>query len=75
MYQRYREEAEAARLMEEEKALKQLRKILVPHARSVPRFDNPFLPEKSSRAVTKPRSPKKEARKEKNGVSLCSSSS
>ncbi|XP_033517416.1 protein TPX2-like isoform X2 [Nicotiana tomentosiformis] len=58
MYQKYREEAEAARLMEEEKALKQLRKTLVPHARPVPKFDHPFLPQKSSRAVTKPRSPK-----------------
>ncbi|PHT76675.1 Protein TPX2 [Capsicum annuum] len=58
MYQRYREEAEAARMMEEEMALKQLRKTLVPHARPVPKFDHPFQPQKSSKKVTKPRSPK-----------------
>ncbi|KAL3364063.1 hypothetical protein AABB24_013018 [Solanum stoloniferum] len=58
MYQRYREEAEAARLMEEEMALKQLRRTLVPHARPLPKFDHPFLPQKSSKQVTKPRSPK-----------------
>lgn len=46
MYKRYRDEAESARLMEEEKALKQLRRTLVPHARPVPKFDNPFLPQK-----------------------------
>ncbi|CAN4104991.1 unnamed protein product [Withania somnifera] len=57
MYQRYREEAEAARMMEEEMALKQLRRTLVPHARPVPKFDHPFLPQKSSKQVTKPRSP------------------
>ncbi|MCE2056107.1 hypothetical protein HAX54_044055, partial [Datura stramonium] len=45
MYQRYREEAEAARMMEEEMALKQLRRTLVPHARPVPKFDHPFLPQ------------------------------
>lgn len=32
--------------MEEEKALKQLRRTLVPHARPVPNFANPFLPQK-----------------------------
>ncbi|KAL2496851.1 Protein TPX2 [Forsythia ovata] len=47
VYKRYREEAESARMMEEEKALKQLRRTLVPHARPVPKFDNPFLPQKS----------------------------
>ncbi|KAL0354217.1 UNVERIFIED_CONTAM: protein TPX2 [Sesamum angustifolium] len=40
------EEAESARMMEEEKALKQLRRTLVPHARPVPNFDHPFLPQK-----------------------------
>ncbi|XP_073121451.1 protein TPX2 [Henckelia pumila] len=57
-YKRYREEAESARMMEEEKALKQLRRTLVPHARPVPNFDNPFLPQKSSRVVTKAKSPR-----------------
>ncbi|XP_027063342.1 protein TPX2 [Coffea arabica] len=58
MYKRYREEAESERLMEEEKALKQLRRTLVPHARPVPNFEHPFLPQKSSKQVTKPKSPR-----------------
>ncbi|KAG5579169.1 hypothetical protein H5410_049796 [Solanum commersonii] len=58
MHKRYREETESARMMEDEKALKQLRRTLVPHARPVPKFDHPFLPQKSSKQVTKPRSPK-----------------
>lgn len=32
--------------MEEEKALKQLRRTLVPHARPAPNFGHPFLPQK-----------------------------
>ncbi|GJX78108.1 protein TPX2 [Tanacetum coccineum] len=44
--------------MEEEKALKQLRRTLVPHARPVPNFNKPFLPRRSSKGVTKPRSPR-----------------
>ncbi|PWA78098.1 hypothetical protein CTI12_AA216930 [Artemisia annua] len=58
MYKRYRDEAESAKMMEEEKALKQLRRTLVPHARPVPNFNKPFLPRKSSKGVTKPRSPR-----------------
>ncbi|KAK6151744.1 hypothetical protein DH2020_014379 [Rehmannia glutinosa] len=58
VYKRYREEAESARMMEEEKALKQLRRTLVPHARPVPSFEHPFLPQKSDKGVTKPKSPK-----------------
>ncbi|KAL0362318.1 UNVERIFIED_CONTAM: protein TPX2, partial [Sesamum calycinum] len=58
VYKRYREEAESARMMEEEKALKQLRRTLVPHARPVPNFDHPFLPQKSAKEVTKAKSPK-----------------
>ncbi|XP_070038170.1 protein TPX2-like isoform X2 [Nicotiana tomentosiformis] len=58
MYKRYREEAESAKMMEEEKALKQLRRTLVPHARPVPKFDHPFQPQKSSKQATKARSPK-----------------
>ncbi|CAN4087248.1 unnamed protein product [Withania somnifera] len=71
MYKRYREEAESAKMMEEEKALKQLRITLVPHARPVPKFDHPFLPQKSSKQVTKPRSPKLQIvkRKERKGMS------
>ncbi|XP_062150898.1 protein TPX2 [Alnus glutinosa] len=57
MYKRYREESEAARMIEEEKALKQLRRTLVPHARPVPSFDRPFCPQKSSKEITKAKSP------------------
>ncbi|GMY10150.1 protein TPX2-like isoform X3 [Fagus crenata] len=57
MYKRYREESEAAQMMEEEKALKQLRRTLVPHARPVPNFDHPFCPQKSSKETTKAKSP------------------
>lgn len=57
MYKRYREEYESAKMMEEEKALKQMRRTMVPHARPVPNFDNPFLPQKSTRGTTKPKSP------------------
>ncbi|KAM1717965.1 hypothetical protein ACFX11_025736 [Malus domestica] len=57
MYKRYREESEAARMVEEEKALKQLRRTLVPHARPVPNFDHPFLPPKCPKEATKPKSP------------------
>ncbi|KAJ8444829.1 hypothetical protein Cgig2_008886 [Carnegiea gigantea] len=58
MYKRYREEAEAARQMEDEKALKQLRRTLVPHARPVPNFANPFVPQKSCKETTRAKSPK-----------------
>ncbi|XP_022738282.1 protein TPX2 [Durio zibethinus] len=56
-YKRYREESEAARMIEEEKALKQLRRTMVPHARPLPKFDHPFCPQKSSKETTKPKSP------------------
>ncbi|XP_059623162.1 protein TPX2 [Cornus florida] len=58
MYKRYREEAESEKMMEEEKALKQLRRTLVPHAWPVPKFNHPFIPQKSSKEITKPKSPK-----------------
>ncbi|XP_073312454.1 protein TPX2-like [Primulina huaijiensis] len=57
-YKRYREEAESARMMEEEKALKQMRRTLVLHGRPVPNFDNPFLQQKSAKVVTKAKSPR-----------------
>ncbi|KAF3444087.1 hypothetical protein FNV43_RR13777 [Rhamnella rubrinervis] len=57
MYKRYREESEAAKMLEEEKALKQLRRTMVPHARPVPRFNNPFCPQKSWKETTKAKSP------------------
>ncbi|KAI3439860.1 uncharacterized protein J3R85_004271 [Psidium guajava] len=57
MYKRYREESEAAKMIEEERALKQLRRTLVPHARPIPKFDHPFCPQKSSKETTKAKSP------------------
>lgn len=51
--------------MEEEKALKQLRRTLVPHARPVPKFDQPFLPQKSSKQVTRAKSPRLQILKRK----------
>ncbi|XP_030546298.1 protein TPX2 isoform X8 [Rhodamnia argentea] len=57
MYKRYREESEAAKMIEEERALKQLRKTLVPHARPIPKFDHPFCPQRSSKETTKAKSP------------------
>ncbi|CAN6876780.1 unnamed protein product [Brassica oleracea var. botrytis] len=56
-YKRYREESEAAKMVEEERFLKQMRKTMVPHARPVPKFNKPFLPQKSSKEITKPKSP------------------
>ncbi|CAN6211729.1 unnamed protein product [Urochloa humidicola] len=56
-YKRLREENEFAQKIEEEKALKQLRRSMVPHARPLPKFDRPFRPQKSTKQVTKPKSP------------------
>ncbi|XP_039026728.1 protein TPX2-like [Hibiscus syriacus] len=58
IYKRYREESEAAIMIREEKALKQLRRTMVPHARPLPKFDHPFCPQKSSKVTTKPKSPR-----------------
>ncbi|KAL6840655.1 hypothetical protein ACP4OV_029519 [Aristida adscensionis] len=56
-YKRLREESEFAQKMEEEKALKQLRRTMVPHARPLPKFDRPFRPQRSTKEVTRPKSP------------------
>jgi targeting protein for Xklp2 len=45
-YKRLREENEFAQKIEEEKALKQLRRTLVPQARPLPKFDRPFRPQR-----------------------------
>lgn len=58
MYKRLREENESMKQIEEEKAVKQMRRTMVPHARPLPKFDNPFLPQKSIKEATKPKSPK-----------------
>ncbi|KAJ4783095.1 TPX2 (targeting protein for Xklp2) protein family [Rhynchospora pubera] len=57
MYKRLREEAESSKLMEEEKAMKQLRRTMVPHARPLPKFEKPFIPQRSTKEATKPKSP------------------
>ncbi|XP_050205814.1 protein TPX2 [Mercurialis annua] len=57
LYKRYREESEAAKMIEEEKALKQMRRTMVPHAKPVPNFQNPFCPKKSKKGTTKAKSP------------------
>ncbi|AED95084.1 TPX2 (targeting protein for Xklp2) protein family [Arabidopsis thaliana] len=58
MYKRHLEEAEAAKMVEEERALKQLRRTIVPQTRPVSNLNNPFLPHKSNKETTKPNSPK-----------------
>ncbi|KAK9286020.1 hypothetical protein L1049_025223 [Liquidambar formosana] len=77
MYKRYREESEAEKMMEEEKALKQMRRTMVPHARPVPKFDHPFFPQKSSKETTKPKSPHLRVlqRKEKRRIGMTATSS
>ncbi|XP_038683473.1 protein TPX2-like isoform X2 [Tripterygium wilfordii] len=65
IYKRYREESEAAKMIEEEKAWKQLRRTMVPHARPMPSFDNPFCPQKACKEPTKPKSPKLRVTKRK----------
>ncbi|XP_004305425.1 PREDICTED: protein TPX2-like [Fragaria vesca subsp. vesca] len=57
IYKRYREESEAARMLEEEKSLKHMRRTMVPHARPVPNFEHPFCPQKCPRETTKAKSP------------------
>ncbi|URE11401.1 Cell cycle regulated microtubule associated protein [Musa troglodytarum] len=54
---RLREEQESAKMIEEEKAVKQMRRTMVPHARPLPKFNNPFIPPKSMKQGTKPKSP------------------
>ncbi|KAI4383317.1 hypothetical protein MLD38_009169 [Melastoma candidum] len=57
-YKRHREEIEAAKMMEEEKALKRLRRTLVHHSKPIPNFSHPFHPQKSSKEITRAKSPK-----------------
>ncbi|RRT59104.1 hypothetical protein B296_00029117 [Ensete ventricosum] len=45
-YKRLREEQESAKMIEEEKAVKQMRRTMVPHARPLPKFNNPLIPQK-----------------------------
>ncbi|GAV80582.1 TPX2 domain-containing protein/TPX2_importin domain-containing protein [Cephalotus follicularis] len=79
LYKRYREESESAKMMEEEKALKQMRRTMVPYARPLPTFDHPFCPQKSAKGTTKAKSPnlrvlrRKESRKMVSAVTAASS--
>eukprot|EP01018_Ginkgo_biloba_P001563 Gb_27942 [translate_table: standard] len=43
---------------EEAVNVKNLRKAMVPQARPMPLFDRPFVPQRSSRELTRPQSPK-----------------
>ncbi|KAG0554725.1 hypothetical protein KC19_12G114100 [Ceratodon purpureus] len=58
MYKHYREEYEAARKAEEEKFIKAMRREMVVLARPVPKFDRPFIPQRSTKEPTRPVSPK-----------------
>lgn len=57
LYKRFREDYETAKKLEEERSIKKMRKTMVPHARPVPTFDKPFVPTRSSKQLTKPKSP------------------
>ncbi|KAJ0983007.1 hypothetical protein J5N97_011262 [Dioscorea zingiberensis] len=57
MYKRIREEYETTKQIEDEKAVKQMRRTMVPHARPLPKFHNPFQPQKSIKETTRPKSP------------------
>ncbi|CAA7405565.1 unnamed protein product [Spirodela intermedia] len=57
MYKRMRDEYEVSKKIEEEREVKQMRKTMVPTARPLPNFANPFLPQKSTKEITKPKSP------------------
>ncbi|XP_042463272.1 protein TPX2-like isoform X2 [Zingiber officinale] len=56
-YKRLREEQESVKMIEEEKATKQMRRTMMPHAKPLPKFSNPFIPQKSMKENTKPKSP------------------
>lgn len=49
---------EAARQAQEERAVKQMRKSMVVHARPVPDFTRPFMAMPSERPLTNPVTPK-----------------
>lgn len=54
---RAREEQENAKMIEEEMEIKHMRRTMVPHARPLPKFDNPFHPQRSTKEKTRPKSP------------------
>lgn len=56
-YKRLREQYEAAKKVDEERAIKIMRKSMVHHALPMPQFNNPFVPERSSMDLTDPKSP------------------
>lgn len=57
LYKRFREDYETAKKLEEERLVKRMRRTMVPHARPVPTFEKPFVPKRSSKELTKPKSP------------------
>lgn len=58
LYKRFRDEFEASRKADEERLIKSMRRMMVPHARPMPAFEKPFLPRRSSKELTRPRSPR-----------------
>ncbi|CAM6109343.1 unnamed protein product [Calypogeia fissa] len=56
-YKRFREEYEAARKAEEDRSIKAMRREMVPHARPMPVFHRPFVPQRSTKEPTRPMSP------------------
>ncbi|CAM6104698.1 unnamed protein product [Calypogeia fissa] len=56
-YKRFREEYEAARKAEEDRSIKAMRREMVPHARPMPVFHRPFVPQRSTKELTRPVSP------------------
>lgn len=58
LYMKLKEEYEAAKKVEEERAIKAMRQEMIPHARPLPSFNKPFVPERSSKELTEPKSPK-----------------
>ncbi|KAK8952736.1 Protein TPX2 [Platanthera guangdongensis] len=54
---RARQEQENAKMIEEEKEIKHMRRTMVPHARPIPKFHNPFHPQRSTKEKTRPKSP------------------
>ncbi|KAK1309026.1 Protein TPX2 [Acorus calamus] len=54
VYKRQREDQENAKMMEEESEVKQMRMTMVPHARPLPKFDNPFLPQNQGKKEQSP---------------------
>ncbi|CAL5191144.1 unnamed protein product [Lathyrus oleraceus] len=56
--EQYKLERERQQKLEEEEEIKRLRKELVPKAQPMPYFDRPFIPRRSAKCPTQPKTPK-----------------